>query len=161
MNIFKSVLVLVLIFIMADASAANAQSCRVAGKYGFGFVDKNTLVCNTERNNGATCYRSQFKDQENFVYTSICRLDGNYRWRHSPPDADFRVKTNILTNYAVKLDGRACFHANLYNDRQHTYIYFCDYKRTTDFNEGSLKSVLKKAKSFGSRKNQLKQWPSD
>jgi hypothetical protein len=136
-----------------------ADKCgNYAKKVGFGFMDTNSLICQTEKPSGQTCRRSKFSDAKNFVYTSVCKLDGNYEWIANPKPSDYTIKAGFLSTYRVKIENAECFSADLYNQKSHTYIYFCDIGRTKAFNLGELNVLFKDLKKTGNRINRLTSW---
>ena len=136
-----------------------ADTCgHFAKKNGFGFIDTSSLICKTERYDGQTCRRSKFSDSRNFLYTSQCKLDGNYVWNRNPADFDYSIKAGMFTSFKVKIENNECFAANLYNERQHTNIYFCEFGRSRSFNSDELKKLFKDIKKTGPRVNKLTSW---
>ena len=141
------------------SGASFADTCgSFAKKNGFGFIDTSSLICKTERYDGQTCRRSKFSDSRNFLYTSQCKLDGNYVWNRNPADFDYSIKAGMFTSFKVKIENNECFAANLYNERQHTNIYFCEFGRSRSFNSDELKILFKDIKKTGPRVNKLTSW---
>ena len=141
------------------SGASFADTCgNFAKKNGFGFIDTSSLICKTERYEGQTCRRSKFSDSSNFLYTSQCKLGGDYVWRANPEDFDYSIKAGILTTFKVKIENSDCFAAKLYNERQLTNIYFCEFGRSRSFNSDELKNLFKDIKKTGPRVNELTSW---
>ena len=138
---------------------AVADKCSgYAKKTGFGFIDTSTLICQTEKPQGQTCKKSKFSDAKNFVYTQVCKLDGDYEWIANPKPSDYKIKAGFLTTYSVKIQNAECFSAFVNNQQQITDIYFCDKGRSKAFDFNELKALFKDIKKTGSRINRLTSW---
>ena len=137
-----------------------AKCSYYAKKTGFGFIDTSSLICQTEKLSGQTCRRSKFSDANNFVYTSVCTLDGGYEWIANPKPSDYTIKAGFLARYQVKIQNNECFSADMYNQSNHTNIYFCDKGRSKAFGFNELNALFKDIKKTGSRINRLTSWSS-
>ena len=132
-----------------------------AKKNGFGFIDTSSLICKTDRYEGQTCRRSKFSDSGNFLYTSQCKLEGNFEWVGKAKDFDYAIKAGMFSTFKVKIKNSECFSADLYNQRQHTNIYFCEFGRSRSFNSDELKKLFKNIKNTGPRVNKLTSWSNE
>ena len=157
---FLSVWLFLCFTLFSGASFADACG-NFAKKNGFGFIDTSSLICKTERYDGQTCRRSKFSDSSNFLYTSRCKLDGNYVWSLNPADFDYSIKAGMFTTFKVKIKNNDCFAAKLYNERQLTDIYFCEFGRSRSFNSDELKKLFKDIKKTGPRVNKLTSWSNE
>ena len=139
-----------------------ADTCgHFAKKNGFGFIDTSSLICKTDRYEGQTCRRSKFSDPDNFLYTSQCKLEGNFEWVGKARDFDYSIKAGMFSTFKVKIKNSECFSADLYNQRQHTNIYFCEFGRSRSFNSDELKKLFKDIKKTGPRVNKLTSWSNE
>ena len=80
-----------------------ADTCgHFAKKNGFGFIDTSSLICKTDRYEGQTCRRSKFSDPGNFLYTSQCKLEGNFEWVGKARDFDYSITAGMFSTYKLK-----------------------------------------------------------
>ena len=150
---------IILCSLLMLSEPAVADKCSgYAKKTGFGFIDTSTLICQTEKPQGQTCKKSKFSDAKNFVYTQVCKLDGDYEWIANPKPSDYKIKAGFLTTYSVKIQNAECFSAFVNNQQQITDIYFCDKGRSKAFDFNELKALFKDIKKTGSRINRLTSW---
>ena len=152
------ILIAVFSLIVLCDSAFAAECSSYAKKTGFGFIDTSSLICQKEKFSGQTCRRSKFSDAKHFVYTSVCTLNGDYEWVANPKPFDYKVKAGFLSTYQVKIQNSECFSADMYNQKNHTHIYFCDRGRSKAFDFNGLNALFKDIKKTGDRINRLTSW---